>query len=130
MRLANIMASINKKLIITIAVSALVITFLIVASLIIIDYREDKSIKDAEQRKMAYDMSKLSQSTKSRNRCELIYPEIIEELDLTIDPYRDLNFKWTEDEISRLWLEPDAADIDYFTDANHKLIWDILKDAP
>jgi heme/copper-type cytochrome/quinol oxidase subunit 1 len=124
------MVSINKKVLILMGAAALLLSFLIVTLMLFFNYREEKSVKEAEQKKMAYDMSILSQTTKSKNRSELIYPEVIEEQDLSIDPYRERDFKWTADEVSRLWIEPDAGDIDYFTDANHKLVWDILKDAP
>ena len=130
MRPADLISSINKKILLIIGGSALVISFLIVALMFIFNYIEQKSVNETEQKKMAYDMNILSRSTKIKNRSELIYPEIIEELDLSIDPYRDTNFKWTDEEVATLWIEADGEDIDYFTKANHKLVWDILKDAP
>ena len=103
---------------------------LIVALLWVRDFRMDRSINRQEEAKMAYDAQRLNSTTADRNRSELLYPEMIEELDLSCDPYRSLNFKWDEDEVSRLWIEPDARDIDYFKEANHRLVWEILKDAP
>jgi len=126
----SFLSSINKRILILMGAMALFLSLVIAAILIIRDYREDTSIKKSEELKMAYDMDNLIESAKMDNRCDLIYPEVIEELDLTADPYRALNFKWTEEEVSRLWQEPDASDIDYFTEANHKLVWDILKDVP
>ena len=130
MKLPKFLSSINKKVFLIIGGSTLLLIFVIVGILVRRDYMEDKSVNAMEQRKMAYDTAKLNQTTQMRNRSELLYPEVIEELDLSMDLYRSKNFKWTEDEVSRLWIEPDSSDIDYFTEANHKLVWDILKNAP
>lgn len=130
MKLPKFLSSINKKVFLIIGGSTLLLIFVIVGILVLRDYMEDKSVNAMEQRKMAYDTTKLNQTTQMRNRSELLYPEVIEELDLSMDLYRSKNFKWTEDEVSRLWIEPNASDIDYFTEANHKLVWDILKNAP
>ncbi len=130
MRLGNILRSINKRVLILMGAGALFLSILIAAVMVIRDYREDSSIKAREEVKMAYDMNNLIEAAKNSNRCDFIFPEVIEELDLSADPYRAVNFKWTDEEVSRLWQEADAADIDYFTEANHRLIWEILKDAP
>ena len=103
---------------------------LIMGILWIRDYRMDKSINRAEEAKMSYDAEHLNSTTADSNRSELLFPEMIEELDLSSDPYRSRNFKWDEQEVKRLWIEPDAKDIDYFEEANHRLVWEILKDAP
>lgn len=112
------------------AAGTLALMLIIVGVLVLRDYLQDRSISAAEERKMAYDSSRLDQTTRDRNRSNLLFPEVVEELDLSPDPYRDRDFNWTEEEVARLWIEPDTRDIDYFTDANHKLIWDILKDVP
>lgn len=130
MKLPDFLGSISKRVILIIGGSTLLLILLIVGFLVLRDYIEDKSVNAIEQRKMAYDTASLNQTTLMKNRSELLYPEVVEELDLSMDLYRSKNYKWTEDEVSRLWIEPDASDIDYFTEANHKLIWDILKNAP
>jgi hypothetical protein len=130
MKLPDFLGSISKRVILIIGGSTVLLIILIVGFLVLRDYMEDKSVNAMEQRKMAYDTANLNQTTLMKNRSELLYPEVIEELDLSMDLYRSKNYKWTEDEVSRLWIEPDASDIDYFTEANHKLIWDILKNAP
>lgn len=130
MKLAEVFKSVRKKVLLIIGGSMFVLIFLIVGILVLRDYMEDRSVNAIEQRRMAYDTARLNQTTQMKNRSELLYPEVIEELDLSMDLYRDMDFKWSEAEVSRLWIEPDASDIDYFTDANHQLIWDILKDVP
>jgi len=130
MKPGSVFSSVNKKVLVLIGGSALLLSIIISTVLVIRYYRLDSSIKASEEQKMAYNTDKLIESAKINNNCDLIYPEVIEELDLSVDPYRSPNFKWSEKEVSRLWQEPDAADIDYFTEANHKLVWDILKDAP
>lgn len=130
MKLPDFLGSVSKRVILIMGGSTILLILLIVGFLVLRDYMEDKSVNAIEQRKMAYDTASLNQTTLMKNRSELLYPEVIEELDLSMDLYRSKNYKWTEAEVSRLWIEPDASDIDYFTEANHKLIWDILKNAP
>jgi len=130
MKPADVFKSVSKNVLLTMGGATLLLILIIAGILILRDYMEDQSINAIEQRRMAYDTSRLSQTNRMKNRSELLYPEVIEELDLSMDPYRSPDFEWTEQEVSRLWIEPDASDIDYFTDANHRLIWDILKDAP
>ncbi|MDC7240111.1 MAG: hypothetical protein PQJ50_07100 [Spirochaetales bacterium] len=130
MRPADFFLQLNKRVFIFMAAGTLALMLIIVGVLVLRDYLQDRSISAAEERKMAYDSSRLDQTTRDRNRSNLLFPEVVEELDLSPDPYRDRDFSWTEEEVARLWIEPDTRDIDYFTDANHKLIWDILKDVP
>ncbi len=130
MKIANVFASLNKKVLVIIAGVTLGLCLLIVTFLWLRDYRMDRKVNRAEEAKMSYNAEHLNSTTADSNRSELLYPEMIEELELSCDPYRSLNFKWDEKEVKRLWIEPDAGDIDYFEKANHRLIWEILKDAP
>ncbi|MDC7231815.1 MAG: hypothetical protein PQJ58_01185 [Spirochaetales bacterium] len=130
MKLRDVLGTLNRKGLIILGVSTFTLIILIVGVLVLRDYLEDRSVNAREEQKMAYDTARLSQTTRMKNRSDLLFPEVIEELDLTMDLYRSKTFQWTEDEVSRLWIEPDASDIDYFTEANHQLIREILKDAP
>jgi hypothetical protein len=129
-RIANVFASVDKRILMIMAGATLGLCLVIVGLLWLRDYRMDKRINRAEEIKMAYDAERLNSTTAAGNRSEFLYPEMIEELDLGNDPYRSRAFRWDEGEVKRLWIEPDAADIDYFEEANHRLIWEILKDAP
>ena len=122
--------NINKKIIILIVGIPLLLGILVAGFLIIRDSMEDRRINAREEQKMACDIADFKGETFNKDDCDLLFPELVESLDLSMDPLRDKDFQWTEEEVSRLWLEASAADIDYFTEANHKLVWDILKNAP
>ncbi len=130
MKAAKLFSQVSKRVLVFIAAGTFALILMITGILVLRDFLQDRSINEMEQQRMAYDSSSLEQATRDRNRSTILYPEVVEELDLSPDPYRESGFKWDDKEVSRLWIEPDAGDIDSFSDANHKLIWDILKDAP
>ena len=94
MKISRVFASVDKRVLLIMAGVTLGICLLIIALLWLRDYRMDKSINSAEEIKMAYDAERLNSTTADGNRSELLYPEMIEELDLGNDPYRSRNFKW------------------------------------
>jgi len=129
-QLNKLFRSLNRKVFIILGAVTGVVLLVIVGILILTDTLEDRSVNREEQKKMAYNADRLNRTVSTMNQCDLIYFEEIEELILTIDPYRERSVPWSTEEVSRFWIQPDEQDIDYFSEANHELIWNILKDAP
>ncbi len=129
-KILKLFASLDKKILLFIAGGTLFLSFSIILLLVIRDSMADKRIEQEESVKMAYDSNRLVSLTEDANKRPLIFPEMIEELELSADPLRPRDFEWTDDEVNRLWIEPDPEDIDYFSQANHALIWSLLQNAP
>ncbi len=128
--IARILASLDKRILLLIVGSTLFLSFTIALFLVVRDFRADKRIEQEESQKMVYDNESLHKITENSNKSSLIFPEMIEEMDLSVDPLRPWNFEWTDEELNRLWIQPDPSDIDYFSEANHDLIWSFLQNAP
>ena len=122
--------SLNPRVFITIGVIAAGLTLCIAGFLIVRDFIEDKNINKVEKTKMAYNLEQLDENIASRTRSNLLYFEDLEPLFLNPELYRETELPWTLDDVREFWIPADRSDIDYFINANHDLIWDILKDSP
>ncbi len=128
--LRRIFSGLDKKVFIHIGIGMASLSLLIVGVLFIRDLLEDRSVNKEEQKKMAYDLEQLDESVASQSQCSILYFEELEELFLEMDYYRTSEIPWVNGEVSEFWIPADRSDLDYFTEANHRLVWDILKDAP
>lgn len=128
--LKRIFKGLNRKYFIILGSVTAGVLLIILGILIISDLLEDRSINKAEQQKMAYNLENLDLSMVSQNQEDLLYFEDLEELFLDMELYREIEHKWTTKDVADFWIPADRSDIDYFTRANHDLIWEILKDAP
>lgn len=126
----RVLKGLNRKYFIILGSVSAGILLLIVGILIISDLLEDRSINKAEQLKMAYNLENLDKAMASQKQGEILYFEDLEELFLDMELYRETGHKWSARDVKEFWIPADRSDIDYFTKANHDLIWDILKDAP
>ena len=128
--LKRILSGLDKKVFVLIGIGMASLILLIVGGLFIRDLLEDRSVIKEEQKKMAYDLEQLDESIARRSQCNVLFFEDLEELFLEMDYYRTGEVPWVNGEVSEFWLPADRSDIDYFTEANHKLVWDILQDVP
>ncbi|OQY35025.1 MAG: hypothetical protein B6241_02575 [Spirochaetaceae bacterium 4572_59] len=124
----RIFKGLSRKYFIILGLVSAGILLLIVGILIVTDLLEDRSINKAEQGKMAYNLENLDKAMASQKQCNMLYFEDLEELFLDMELYRETGHEWTSDDVAEFWIPADRSDIDYFTEANHELIWGILKD--
>ena len=118
------------RVFINIGIITLSVSFLIVGFLIIRDFINDKKINTAEEQKMAYNLENLDKAIEDMAHSNLLYFENLEQLNLDMELYRNTEIPWPTEKVREFWIPADRTDIDYFSKANHELIWDILKDAP
>ncbi len=118
------------RVFIIMGISALSLSFLIAGFLVIRDFVNDKKINTAEEQKMAYNLEKLDEAIADMAQSNLLFFENLEQLNLDMELYRSTEIPWPREKVREFWIPADRSDIDYFSKANHELIWDILKDAP
>ncbi len=126
-KMPNFLKGINKKILFGIPAAFLLIAGLITFAIL---YRDNRAEKKERDFYAGYDRDSMFRAYNYQGHYRLIYPEAVEILDFSMVPYRPLNFSWTEAEVQEFWIPPKKEDIDLFSEANHKLIWEILKDAP
>ena len=129
-QLKRFFKSMNSRIFIIMGITTGSLILLIAGILIIRDFRMDRSVNKKEKVKMAYNLEKLNETIKRQTECDILFFEDLEELPLDIELYRTTELPWNHSEVSSFWIPADRKDIDYFTEANHQLIREILKDAP
>ena len=127
---SKILKDLKPKVFITIGIVTLSLCVVIVGFLVIRDYLKDKKINDAEKVKMAYNLDQLDEAIADMAQSNILYFENLEQLNLNMELYRNTKIPWSQDDVREFWIPADRSDIDYFIEANHSLVWDILKDVP
>lgn len=126
----RVFSGLNPKVFVVLTVTTVGLTLLIVGGLILRDLLQDRKINRAEQLKMAYNLEQLDKTIAGQTQSDILYFEDLLELSFAVQPYRENPLPWSEEDVREFWIPPDRSDIDYFTQANHKLVWEILKNAP
>ena len=126
----RIFSGLSRKVFVFIGIGMASFTLIIVGILFVRDLIEDRSINREEQIKMAYNLEQLDKAVAIQSQGSILYFEDLEELFLDMDYYRKSEVPWVNGEVGEFWIPADRSDIDYFTEANHRLVWNILKDAP